>query len=298
MSAQPARALPVRPVVRQTAISTIVRRTIGRGLLHLLIIAVCWIMVFPVLWTVSTSFKLEPDIMRYPPVWIPNPATLEGYRSVVEDGRLFRYITNTFILSGTSMVITVLVASLAGYAFSRFRFAGRDLILLFILATVLIPGLTQLIPLYQMIKVMGLLNTYQGLIIIYAAHGLPFTIWILKSFFDAVPIELEEAAMIDGCTPVQALARVILPISAPGLMAASVLNFVGHWNEFLTALVFTSKDEMRNVSVGLYNYLGWYGSVYNRISAAALLVIVPVLILFFIGRKNFVQGMVEGALKG
>lgn len=275
-------------------------KRLRRVLVHLVLIITCAISIFPVLWTVSTSLKPEADVLRYPPVWIPNPVELSGYREALSGAsRLLRYMGNTVIYAVASTAISVILASLAGYAFSRFRFPGRQLALLSILGTVMIPGLTQTIPLYAMFARAKLLNTYLGLIIIYSAYHLPFAIWIMKSFFDTIPVEMEEAARIDGCGPIQALLRVILPISTPGVVSVSMMNLVGTWKEFFTNLIFTRTDEMRNVNVGLYNFLStWYGSEYHRLMSAAVLVLIPVIVVFLLARKQFMESMVEGALKG
>jgi len=290
------------PLQRATPQARELRRPIRRALRvipYALVIVICLIMIFPVLWTVSSSFKDQTEVLKYPPTWIPEKPTLKGYDRVLSaKGRMPRYVFNTLILACLATTTSAIVASLAGYSFSRFRFRGRQVILVLILATIMIPGLTQLIPLYSMLASWGLLNTYLGLILIYSSGQLPFSIWIMKSFFDTIPRELEEAGMIDGCSVWQALFQIILPISAPGLMAVVVMNFVGTWNEFMTNLVMTSTDNMRNVSVGLWNFLSWYGVDYGAVNAAAVVVMIPVIIIFILGRGYFIRGMLEGALKG
>jgi ABC-type glycerol-3-phosphate transport system permease component len=274
-------------------------RRVAKIIPYVIVVVICLVMVFPVLWTVSSSFKAQTEVLKYPPTWLPENPTLDGYDRVLSArGRMPRYVLNTLILATLSTAASALIASLAGYSFSRFRFRGRQAILVLILATIMIPGLTQLIPLYAMLASWGLLNTYLGLVLIYSSGQLPFSIWIMKSFFDTIPSELEEAGMIDGCSVWQALFRIILPISAPGLMAVTVLNFVGTWNEFLTNLVMTSTDTMRNVSVGLWNFLSWYGVDYGAVNAAAVVVMVPVIVIFIFGRGYFIRGMLEGSLKG
>jgi len=276
-----------------------VAKRVSRLVSYVVVAIVCLTMVFPVLWTISSSFKGQTEVLKFPPTWIPENPTLEGYQRVLAaKGRMPRYVRNTLILATWATCLSAVIASAAGYAFSRFDFRGRQLLLMFILATIMLPGLTQLIPLYSMLASLGLLNTYSGLVLIYASGQLPFSIWIMKSFFDTIPRDLEQAGMIDGCNVWQALTKIILPISAPGLMAVVVMNFVATWNEFMTNLVMTSKDSMRNVAVGLYSFMSWYGVDYGSLNAAAVVVMVPVIVIFILGRGYFIKGMLEGALKG
>ncbi len=273
-------------------------RKTGYVFKHLILIIISFCMIFPVLWTISTSLKTQDEMFRYPPVWIPKTVQWKNYVDVIRTQRLPRYMLNSLIVSGGSVIVTIIIGSLAGYGFSRFSFKGQYTLLFLILATMMIPGLTNMIPLYSIMTSLKLLDTYAVLIIIYVAWMTPFTVWIMKSFFDSIPKDLEDAALIDGCNRIQLLMRIVVPIAKPGLVAAVVLNFVNGWNEFLTALIFTSSNEMRTVSVGIYNFLGFYRNSYGPLAAASILVIIPVVTLFLILRERFMKGMIEGAIKG
>jgi ABC-type glycerol-3-phosphate transport system permease component len=253
-----------------------------------------------VIWAISTSLKIEEEILKYPPQWIPDPLNFAGYEYVISQSSSYtKYMVNTLIYAVTSTSVAVVLSSLAGYAVSRFRFPGRRLVLGTTLFSIMIPGLTQTIPLYSMFSDADLLNSYIGLIIIYSAYSLPFSIWIMKSFFDTIPKEMEEAALIDGCNVLQTLVLVIAPISVPGVMTIALLNFVAVWKEFFINLIFTTGDQLRNVNVGLYSFLGLqYGIQYHRLMSTAILIMVPVILLFLLGRRYFMRTMLEGALKG
>ena len=204
-----------------------------------------------------------------------------------------------WILACLATSTSAIVASLAGYSFSRFRFRGRQVILVLILATIMIPGLTQLIPLYSMLASWGLLNTYLGLILIYSSGQLPFSIWIMKSFFDTIPREIEDAAMIDGCGRLGALIRVVLPMIAPGLVAAGVYTFLIAWDEYLFAATLTVKPEMRTLPPGIIqSFVGQFYLNWPNVMAASVLVTIPVTILFIFFQKHLVQGLTAGAVKG
>src|SRR2546421_10695258 len=210
------------------------------------------VFLFPVIYTLMTSFKSKGEVLTAPPTFFPSEWVTEGYEQVFRSDMLRYYIPNTFINSFGSSVITVVIASLAGYPFSRYHFRGSRTLELVILGLIMIPGLTNLVPLYRIASDTKLLSTHEFIIAIYTAGGLPFTIWIIKSFFDNIPLEIEEAAMIDGCTPLQALRFVVVPLAAPGLVAAFLLMFVDTWNEFLAALVLLSRNTAKTATVGLY----------------------------------------------
>lgn len=292
---------PQRELSRRALWSTLARRRVA-ALTNVAFLVVAILMVFPVFWAVATALKPEPQIVRYPPIWIPIPPSFAGYAAIAQDGRMARYIFNSLFTSLTSVVIVVVLASLAGYAFSRFRFRGRSLLLGFLLATIMLPGLTQVVPIYWAFSRIHWINTYQALITLYSAAGLPFSIWIVKSFFDAIPVELEDAALIDGCGWLQLLFRIVLPIAAPGAGAVATLHFVGAWNDFFTPLIFTTSDTMHTATVGLYDFMsfnsgGSYNIQYQFLAAAAVIVMIPPIILFLLARRVFMRGMLEGAIK-
>ena len=261
--------------------------------------------VFPVAYALMTSFKSRDEVLTNPPTFFPKVWTTEGYQILLYGNNGFDVpplipyqIPNTFINSFFSSVLTVLIAALAAYTFSRYHFRGSGALQLTILGLIMVPGLTNLIPLYRIASDLRLLNTHSFIIAVYTAGGLPFSIWIIKSFFDTIPIELEEAALIDGCTPFQALRYVVAPLSMPGLLSAFLLMFVDTWNEFLAALVLLSDERAKTATVGLYNFQTSFEIYYHVWAAACIVIMVPVLVIFLLLRRTFFQALLQGALKG
>ncbi|MEM9679691.1 MAG: carbohydrate ABC transporter permease, partial [Bacteroidota bacterium] len=179
------------------------------------------------------------------------------------------------------------------------RFVGRQALFLFIVAMMLLPGITNLIPLYRIASDLRILNTYLVMILVYGTYGIPFGIWIMKGFYETIPKVLEEAAEVDGATPIQALIHVVIPMSLPGLISVFLVNFVFNWNDFLTALVLLRSTSMKTATVGLFDFQSQLeGNNSELLAAASILIMIPGIIIFLIARKAFLRGMVEGAVKG
>lgn len=265
---------------------------------HLMMVTLSVFMLAPLLWVLLNSFKTEEAIRQYPPVFFPEELTIEHYVYSFTSQSLFRFVGNSFFIAFGTTVIGVLSASLCAYVFSRYRFKGKGFFIGVVLFPMLIPGICNLIPIYSVYSKLGLINNYFGLILLYVPSMLPFSIWVLRNYFDSVPIPLEEAAMIDGCTKAQVLLHVVLPVALPGLLAVSIIGFVGAWNEFLLPLIFTSETSMRPITIGLYNLIGFTTVKYGSINAVAITAVLPVLIIFLIFRKQFINSMIEGAIKG
>lgn len=266
--------------------------------IHAILAGASLFAVAPLLWALVTSLKTQDVIVTYPPAWLPNPVTLENYALVVNGSNMPRYFFNSLIVAGATIVISLVIAAHGGYAAARFTFPGKNVLLFIILATVMIPGIAVLVPLYLTASYIGLHDTYWVLILIYSAWQIPTVLWLMRGFFESVPSELDEAALIDGCTPLQAFYRVVLPLTQPGLAAAAILVFVNVWNEFLIALALTASDHMRLVTTGLYYYVTAFGVEWGKLMAAVVLAIVPGIVLFVPLQRRFVQGLIAGASKG
>ncbi|HRE46598.1 MAG TPA: carbohydrate ABC transporter permease [Aggregatilineales bacterium] len=267
---------------------------------HLILGLFALFALFPIIYTLMTSFKngsTENGVLTRPPTLFPQQVSLEGYQTVFNSDMVKHFIPNSLINSVVSSVMVVVVASLAGYTFSRYRFRGSRVLEFMILGLMMIPGLTNLIPLYKMASDAGMLDRHEFIIAVYTAGGLPFAIWIIRSFFETIPLELEEAALIDGCSPLGALIRVVVPLAMPGLMAAFLLMFVDTWNEFLAALALLSGTA-RTVTVGLYDFQSSYEIAYHVWTAACVLIMAPVMLLFLALRRHFFEAMLQGAVKG
>jgi ABC-type glycerol-3-phosphate transport system permease component len=202
------------------------------------------------------------------------------------------------ILALATIGAVLTVAVHAGYACARFDFRGKNLYLLLIIGTMMIPGVANIVPLYILGNLLGLLDTYLFLVLVYSVWMVPMIIWLMKGFFESIPSSLEQAAMVDGYSRWYAFYRIILPLSKPGLAAAAILVFVYVWNEFIMALTFTSSDQMRTVSVGLRYYVTSYGIQWGELTAAVTLALLPVTVFFLILQRQFIAGMIAGAFKG
>jgi ABC-type glycerol-3-phosphate transport system permease component len=298
-------------------------------LVNVVMIVICLLALLPIATTLLISFKGEMDVTRKPPVIFPcdTPTSgfdfsacrwsVEGYDRVLAPkpsetspvgyaltGRLLRvYLPNTILYATSASLLVVLLAGMSGYAFSRYRFRGRSLLMISILAITGVPLLTNLLALYQVgtnlrKAALPFYDDRMFIIVVYVGFFLPLSVWIAKGFFDAIPRELEEAALIDGCSPVGALMRISLPLALPGMTAVFLLTFVNVWNEFIAGYLLISKNEYKPAMFGIYEFLGQNIINLQVLAAACVLIAVPMILLFLLARRSFFQAMVEGAVKG
>lgn len=253
--------------------------------------------VLPFLWMLSTSVKPLSEVNQYPPVWIGPNVTLAPYVDMFSFLPFATYTLNSLVVALSATLLTLVVGSLAGFGLSRFRFRGKHLLLMLFLLSQMLPGASVIIPLFQLLRALGLYDSLVGLALIHTAVLLPFVIWLLYGFFDTVPREVEDAALIDGCSRIGALRRVILPLILPGLGATALFAFLGSWNEFFFALLLTTSDSARTIPVGIGLFVGEYRDVWNQMSAAAVLFSIPPLVLFMMMRRTFVKGLSAGAIR-
>ena len=269
----------------------------NRIIMMTVVIVISLIVIFPVLYTIYTSFR--PKGFGLSREWFEGGLYLGHYQQLLSTVRFIRQIFNSLVMSLGGSIVTTLVAAMAGYAFARFQFRGRTLLLAIFLGVLMLPGLTNLIPLYKIASDMHIRDTYLVMIVIYAAYGVPFGTWVMMGFYKSIPITLEEAAEVDGATPFQAFLRVVLPISAPGLIAVFITNFVYNWNDFITALVMLSSTAMKTAMVGLFDFQNQLtGNNNELLIAACVMIMLPGILLFIVFRNTFMRGMLEGALKG
>lgn len=255
------------------------------------------IAIFPVLYAFVTSFKTEGSLLTTPPTFFPDTWSLDAYRTVLfESNMLSQYLPNTLINSTVSAIGVVTLAALTAYTFSRYQFWGSHILEWSILGLMMVPGLTFIIPYYYIGGQFDLLDKHAFIISIYTAWGLPFAIWIIRSFIDAIPIELEEAALIDGCTPLQSIQYIVLPLATPGLIAAGMMVFVDTWNEFLMAVILLSGDN-KTAAVGLYDFQSQYEIAYHVLTAACIVMMIPVLVIFLILHRQFFNTILQGGIK-
>ncbi len=274
------------------------RRTVGNVLLAALIAVFVAIIVFPFYWMVNTALKMPGDVTKIPPDFFPNPIGFGYFVAAFTRYRLSHYVKNSIIVAGLTTALSIFTGGLAGYALARIDIKGKKLLLLSILAVSMFPSISVLGPLFLILRGLGLMNTRTGLVLPYVSFMLPITVWVLTSFFREIPLSLEEAALIDGCTPVQALVRVIAPLSVPGIFTMSILNFVSAWNEFLIAFTLTRSADAQTVPIGIILIQGEHEFPWGEMSAASVTVTVPLIILVLILQKRVIQGLTAGAVKG
>jgi multiple sugar transport system permease protein len=257
--------------------------------------------VFPLLFSLLTSFMTPAEASSSPPTYWPSRLTLDNYRQVVSFGDgVLHYVWNSAAVAALTVGATVVLSTLAGYGFSRFQFPGRRVIFVAVLATMMIPFQSILTPLFVLLRALHLQNTLAGLALVYTTFQLPFSVFMMRNSFDAVPREIEEAALMDGCTPVQMLHRVMLRLVSPGVVTVGLFAFFSSWNELLAALIFQTDAELYTLPVMLMNARSQsLGSINWGVMQAGLTIgILPCAILFLALQRYYITGLIAGAVKG
>ncbi|MGO4726057.1 MULTISPECIES: carbohydrate ABC transporter permease [unclassified Inquilinus] len=254
--------------------------------------------MFPVLWALLTSLKPESDIVTATIQYIPERVTFENYVAIWTRSNFPTLIANSAVVTLTTVVICVVIGTLASYAVARYRFRGRRELMLFYLVVRMFPAVMIIVPLFILMRSVGLLDSRLGLALAYTTFLLPVFIWMMKGFFDAVPSELEDAARIDGASRIGAMLRIVLPLVMGGLVATAVFVAIGAWNEFLFALMLTTSTGSRTWPVGLQLMVGEFQLPWGALSAGGIISIIPVIMLFAIVQRAMVRGLTAGAVKG
>lgn len=265
---------------------------IRKFLIYVILTGFTLAVLVPFLVVVSAS--LHPGGL---PRLFPDAITLKHYARILSDPKLLRSLINSFIVSGGSVLLSVLISAMAGYTFSRYEFRGKGVLMGVILGIFMIPVSVNIIPLYVMLQRVGWLNTFQGLIIPYQALILPLNVWLLKNFFDTIPQELEEAAMVDGANRWAAFWKITLPLTWPGLAVASIFAFRFSWNDFIFAATFTSTAKMRTWQASMFTFLGLERTDWGPLTAGVVVGMLPVVILFIVFQRRFIEGLTVGAVK-
>ena len=267
-----------------------------------LLVALTMFALMPMAWMIVTSIKSQFAATQYPPQWIPSEPTLDEYRRLLSPSgkvgqEFLRYLINSLWVSFATTALGVIVAVPAAYAFSRFRFPGRNLLFYSVLLRNMFPAVVFLMPLFIMMRWMGLVNTHASLILTYLTFGLPLSIWLLKGFYDNIPIQLEQAARIDGASRFQAFILIVMPLSSPGIIATAIYSFIMAWNEYVYALTFINDKTRLTLSVGLQRFFAEFATNWPGLMAASFIMSVPVVVLFLFLQKHFVKALTEGAVK-
>ncbi len=268
-----------------------------RALIYILVLVAIVGFLLPFTWMLSTAIKTTAEIFTFPPRIFPDNPTLDNF-VVALDPTFLRYGLNSLLVATLTTFVTLFFATLSAYAFSRLQFPGRKLFLSLIILTQLLPLAVLIVPMHRIMSNLGLLNTYPALIIAYLTFTVPVAVWFLRGFIAGIPIEIEEAAMIDGCTRLQSFVRVILPLSVPGMTATATYVFVLTWQELMFASAFTVTQDMRTLPIGVLDFIGERTTDWGGLMAASVLVCIPVLIIFLFLQRWFIAGLTRGAIKG
>jgi multiple sugar transport system permease protein len=256
----------------------------------------------PMAWMLLTSIKSGFAAMQFPPQWLPNEPTLASYEKLLDPtnsvGQDFlRFFWNSLFVSTTTTVLAVIVAVPAAYAFSRFDFPGRKFLFFAVLLRNMFPAVIFLVPLFILMRLLGLVNTHGSLILTYLTFGLPLAIWLLKGFYDNIPYQLEQAARIDGATRFQAFLLIVMPLSTPGIIATAIYSFIGAWNEYIFAYTFLNRNEQLTLPVGIQRFFSENTTDFPGLMAASFIMSLPVVVLFLLLQRYFVRALTEGAVK-
>ncbi|WP_084074859.1 carbohydrate ABC transporter permease [Demequina sp. NBRC 110052] len=285
------------PVAAPTRADIVRRQRLKKIALIVALVLGAGFPALPILWMLSSSFKTNGEIFEYPPRIITENFSFDAYQAILTDPEKLRFFFNSYFIAGSVTVLTLIVAVLAAYAFSRFQFPGKRIINVMVISVQAVPPITLLIPYFGLVVALGLYNTYPGLILTYMVFTLPYAIIMMTGYFNTLPKELDEAVKVDGGRPFTALWRVLVPVSVPGMVSVGVYTFMIAWNEYLFALTLTRTNDMRTVPIGIQLLMGQHAYEWNQMMAMSVLGSIPVLVLFLFFQRYFIGGMAAGAVK-
>jgi multiple sugar transport system permease protein len=291
-------ALITPPAEGQSRLSRSQKEQIGVGIRLLTLIPIFIFVLFPFYWIVVTSFKTDLQIQRFTSIYVPEPWTTEQYSSLINDTPFVTWFGNTLLVAVTSTALSIAVAALAAYALARLRFRGAGTLTTLLLITYLLPASLLFIPLYRILTDLNIINSHWSLIVTYPTFLMPFATWVMMGYFRSIPVELEEAALIDGTGRFGAFWRVTLPLAAPALLSVTLFAFTNAWNEFLYAFVFITSDHLKTLPVGLQLLV--FGDIYpwGQLMAASVMMAIPVVIVYIVAQRYLVGGLTAGSIKG
>ena len=286
--------------MEQKATGVHTKRMVGGILKYAVLAIILLFLLFPIFWVLLTSFKTNMEAYRFPPTFIIENPTLEGYKNLfLKHNEFFVYYKNNFIVSGLTALITTLFAILSGYVLSRYHFRWNGWIVALLTSSQMFPVVSRMISLYDMMSKAGLINTRLGLIFALTAAQIPFTTILMSSFFDGVPRAIEEAALIDGAGRLEALFQLIIPLVKPGMLSVGIYSFLMTWDDYLHAVTLIQTDSLRTLSAGVaMRYLGELSYDWSLINTISIVAMLPMIIIFFFFQKYMVKGLVAGAVKG
>lgn len=274
------------------------RSPLGTFALYSAVIALCAILLFPIYWMLMTALSPSSQLRVYPPAFVPQNPQWDVFSNILAEQPFERWVLNTLAISAATMIISLSVAILAAYALSRHRLRGGTGLGLFILTAKMLPGTLLVIPLFAIFKSLGLIGSPWSVVISLSTMIVPFATWMLKGYFDTIPIELEHAALVDGCSPLATIFRVVLPVAAPGVAATALYSFVISWSDFLFGRTFLSTSESSwTVSMGIASMKGEFTTDWNVIMASSMMASIPIIIVFLFLERYLVGGLAAGAEK-
>lgn len=271
---------------------------LSKALRYILMVVFFVFMTFPIIWIFITSVKSVKEIVTIPITYFPKHFTLDNYVNILKTTNFPVYFKNSMIVSTTASIGTLIISLFAGYSLARFKFAGKKLTLFLFLATQMVPVAAIIVPIFILFAKLGLINNLPGLIIIYIVLNIPFCTMMIRGFFEKIPYTLEEAAMIDGCSRIQALIRIILPVMKPGIIATFVFAFMGAWNELFFNTLFISREALKTLPTGINSFIGKYDIDWGMMTAGSVIALIPIFIIFGVIQKYLVSGLTDGAVKG
>lgn len=272
-------------------------RTIKACIVHMILAVLGIVMIFPFFWMISCAFRRPNELLTSPPKLLPANPTIDSFVHVLLETEVPRYFMNSVIIATTATVLCICVAIPAAYSFARHDYGGKNLVMIGILLCNMIPQVSTLIPLYQALDKLGLIDSYMGIAFTHLLCMLPFSVIMLRGFIRTIPKTLEEAAMIDGCTKLQVIFKIIVPVCSSGIFATAMYAFMISWEEFTYAMTFSTSSRARTISIGLKLFSTEFKVDWSSILAASTLMTLPILILFFLVQDTFIQGATNGALK-
>jgi N,N'-diacetylchitobiose transport system permease protein len=274
------------------------RRRVSRVVLNATALLLFVVTVFPIYWMVATGFKRGVDILSFEPKWLPLPATLDNFRTAIGKPFFTMDVVNSMIVVAVTVLVSLALAFLAALAAARFQFRGRKALVVMLIVVQMVPLEALIIPIYLMLDKAHQTDRLTGIIVTYMTFVLPFTIWTLRGFIINIPMELEEAAMVDGCTRAGAFRRILFPLVAPGLVATAVFSFILVWNDYLIAYVLLQSPERQTLGIWLASFTTNHGTDWGGVMAGSTLYAIPVLVFFLLVQRRVVSGLTAGAVKG
>ncbi len=285
-------------VMNEMIVKKKIKNGIGRFLTYFFLLILVLFVLFPVAWMVSTSFKPAAEIFTIPPKWVPLNPTIKNYEKVLVGSNVPKYFVNSVIVGIITTFLSLAIGCSAGYGLSRYQFKGNRSISLFMLLSQMLPITVLMTPIYLLMLKLGLIDSIIGLSLSHLILTLPLVTWMSKGYFDSIPKELEEAALIDGCSQIRALIKITLPLAAPGIAATAIYAFIMSWNEYVLASIITMSEKSKTLPIGLSEFSTMFYVDWGSTMAAAVLISIPVIVFFLWLQRYFIQGLSQGAVKG